>query len=218
MTSIKVLSEIPTIAQLYQTSALAKESVFSGSTSSFLPSAAINSRVGLIRGDITKLQLDAIVNAANSTLLGGGGVDGAIHRAAGPGLKAECRELGGCSTGDAVISQGHHLPAKHVIHTVGPVYSSREPQKSERALRSCYENSLKLASLEGVKTIAFSSISTGVYGYPSQDAAKVACETVRRFLENNGSILERVVFVTFELKDVTAYNEALPKYFPPVEA
>lgn len=218
MASIKVLSEIPTICQLYQKHALAKiTSATSSSASAFLPSAIINSRIGLIRGDITKLQVDAIVNAANTTLLGGGGVDGAIHRAAGPGLQSECREFGGCSTGDAVITAGYRLPAKHVIHTVGPIYNSYEPQKSERALRSCYENSLRLASQQGIKTVAFSGISTGIYGYPSEDAACVACETVRRFLEDGDDILERVIFVTFEQKDVTAYDEALPKYFPPVE-
>ncbi|KAG6038806.1 hypothetical protein E4U41_003641 [Claviceps citrina] len=210
MASIKTISEIPTIAQLYRTSALAKAPAPSVHAPPFPPSASINSRVGLIRGDITKLQLDAIVNAANKSLLGGGGVDGAIHRAAGPGLLAECREIGGCATGSAVITGGYDLPAKHVIHTVGPVYGSREPQESERALRKCYESSLEKAASTGVKTIAFSGISTGVYGYPSRSAAEVACETVRTFLENCGGILERVVFVTFEQKDVIAYNEAIP--------
>ncbi|KAG5950091.1 hypothetical protein E4U53_005491 [Claviceps sorghi] len=205
MASIKAISDIPTISQLYRAQALAK-----APASSFLPSSSANSRVGLIRGDITKLGLDAIVNAANNSLLGGGGVDGAIHRAAGPGLLSECRALGGCSTGDAVMTGGHDLPAKHVIHTVGPVYSSREPQKSEAALRSCYESSLDLAARNGLKTIAFSGISTGVYGYPSRNAAEVACATVRNFLDNRGRVLERVVFVTFEQKDVDAYNEALP--------
>ncbi|KAG5985543.1 hypothetical protein E4U43_006019 [Claviceps pusilla] len=208
MASIKTISDIPTISQLYRTGALAKASS-SAPASPFRPSSSINSRVGLIRGDITKLELDAIVNAANSSLLGGGGVDGAIHRAAGPGLLSECRELDGCATGDAVITGGHELPAKHVIHTVGPVYRFRELQESQEALRSCYENSLKLASLNGLKTIAFSGISTGVYGYPSEDAAEIACETVRNFLDQDG-VLDRVVFVTFEQKDVNAYNEALP--------
>ncbi|KAG5979900.1 hypothetical protein E4U55_004644 [Claviceps digitariae] len=208
--SVKTISDIPTISQLYQQGALSKSSASSAPTSRFLPSSSTNSRVGLIRGDITKLELDAIVNAANNSLLGGSGVDGAIHRAAGPGLLSECRTLAGCLTGDAVITGGHDLPAKHVIHTVGPVYRSYEPQKCEVALRNCYENSLKLASRNGLKTIAFSGISTGVYGYPSQDAAEIACETVRDFLENEGSLLEMVVFVTFEQKDMDAYKEVLP--------
>ncbi|KAK2594597.1 hypothetical protein QQS21_007682 [Conoideocrella luteorostrata] len=206
--SVKTLSDIPTITQLYQSSALRR--AVSSSSSSFLPSASINSRVGLIRGDITKLELDAIVNAANSSLLGGGGVDGAIHRAAGPSLKFECSEFGGCSTGDAVITGGYELPAKHVIHTVGPVFSNSNPQRSEESLRSCYEKSLNLAASKGIKTIAFSGISTGVYGYPSMGAAEVACETVRRFLGSDGGALEKVIFVTFEQKDVAAYNDVLP--------
>lgn len=208
MASIKRLIDIPTITQLYGEAALQKPA--SSAASSFLPSASINSRVGLIRGDITKLQLDAIVNAANTTLLGGGGVDGAIHRAAGPELLYECHGIGGCSTGDSCLTKGYKLPAKHVIHTVGPIYDSRSPQKSEDSLRSCYRESLKLAVSSGIKTLAFSGISTGIYGYPSADAADVACETVRKFLESDGGVLDRVVFVTFEQKDVSAYNQALP--------
>ncbi|TWU79047.1 hypothetical protein ED733_008542 [Metarhizium rileyi] len=215
MPSIKAITDIPSIAQLYRESALQK--VASPSTPSFQPSAPINSRVSLVCGDITKLQLDAIVNAANSTLLGGGGVDGAIHRAAGPELRHECQGVGGCSTGDARLTKGYKLPAKHVIHTVGPVYDGHSPQKSEELLRSCYEKSLRLAASSGIKTLAFSGISTGVYGYPSPDAARVACETVRRFLDSDGGALDRVVFVTFEQKDVAAYNDALPEYFPPGE-
>lgn len=206
--SIKALTDIPTITQLYQKSALRKAS--SSSPSSIHPSTSTNSRVGLIKGDITKLQLDAIVNAANTTLLGGGGVDGAIHRAAGSELLRECSGIGGCSTGDACITKGYKLPARHVIHTVGPIYDNRSPQKSEALLRSCYEKSLSLAVSAGIKTLAFSGISTGIYGYPSTDAANVACETVRKFLDNDGGALDRVVFVTFEEKDVVAYNAALP--------
>lgn len=201
------LADIPTLAQLYGDAGARKANTSAGD---FPPSAAINARVGLIRGDITKLRLDAIVNAANTSLLGGGGVDGAIHRAAGPDLLAECRRLGGCPAGEARITRGHRLPAKHVVHTVGPVYERAHPQRSERLLRSCYEESLKLAGASGVKSIAFSGISTGVYGYPSKDAAQVACETVRKHLDRDGSALERVVFVTFEQKDVAAYNEMLP--------
>ncbi|GJN70656.1 hypothetical protein PLICBS_004714 [Purpureocillium lilacinum] len=203
------LSEIPTVAQLYESSALRPSP-----RPLAHPSAAANAGVGLIRGDITKLQLDAIINAANESLLGGGGVDGAIHRAAGKGLLAECKGLGGCPTGQARITRGHDLPAKCVIHTVGPVYNCGNPQESERLLRSCYEESLKLAVVSGVKTLAFSGISTGVYGYPSLEAAHVACETVRNFLDRDSNSIERVVFVTFEAKDVAAYNEVLPEYFP----
>jgi O-acetyl-ADP-ribose deacetylase (regulator of RNase III) len=206
MASIKTIKDIPTITQLYRDSALRKTA---STTSSLCPSASINSRVGLIRGDITKLQVDAIVNAANTSLLGGGGVDGAIHRAAGPELLSECRGIGGCPTGDARLTKGYKLPAKHVIHTVGPVYDHRSPQISENSLRSCYEKSLGLAVSSGIKTLAFSGISTGIYGYPSSAAAEVACETVRKFLESDGGALDRAIFVTFEQKDVNAYSEAL---------
>ncbi|KFG78846.1 hypothetical protein MANI_026691 [Metarhizium anisopliae] len=215
--SIKAVMDIPTVAQLYRESALQKATSPPPSPSLFQPSTSINSRVGIIRGDITKLQLDAIVNAANTTLLGGGGVDGAIHRAAGPELLYECRGIGGCSTGDARLTKGYELPAKHVIHTVGPIYDRRHPQTSENLLRSCYQTSLGLAVSSGIKTLAFSAISTGVYGYPSTDAARVACETVRKFLDDDGGALDRVVFVTFEQKDVIAYKDALPKYFPQEE-
>ena len=206
-TSIRSLADIPTLAQVYRNAGTRKSDT---STSHFPASAATNARVGLIRGDITKLRLDAIVNAANSSLLGGGGVDGAIHRAAGPDLLSECRQLGGCPAGEARITRGYRLPAKHVVHTVGPVFSHAHPQRSEGLLRSCYEESLKLADANDLKSIAFSGISTGVYGYPSRDAAQVACETVRKYLDTDTSALERVVFVTFEQKDVDAYDEMLP--------
>ncbi|KJZ79455.1 hypothetical protein HIM_00924 [Hirsutella minnesotensis 3608] len=209
---IKSLEDIPTLVQLYRSSALRKASSSKPTAS---PSAAINARIGLIRGDITKLRLDAIVNAANSSLLGGGGVDGAIHRAAGPELVQECRGLGGCPTGQAKLTRGYELPAKHVIHTVGPVYFRADPATSERSLRSCYMRSLRLAAKSDIKTLAFSCISTGVYGYPSKDAARVACEAVREYLEQDPDTIDRVVFVTFEQKDVVAYQGMLPKYFPP---
>lgn len=152
-------------------------------------------RIELHRGSITKLQVDAIVNAAKESLLGGGGVDGAIHRAAGPELLAECKKLNGCQTGDAKITKGYNLPAKHVIHTVGPVWGPGEKQK-DALLASCYRKSLEVAVLHGVKSIAFPCISTGAYMFPPERAAKIAITEVRSFLETHPQI-SRVVFVTF---------------------
>jgi O-acetyl-ADP-ribose deacetylase (regulator of RNase III) len=154
------------------------------------------SEIKHITGDITKLKADAIVNAANSSLLGGGGVDGAIHRAAGSELLAECRTLGGCPTGEARITKGYGLPAKYVIHTVGPVYhggNSGEPE----LLASAYRSSLELALKNGVKTIAFPSISTGVYGYPKKEAAEVSEGAVRKFFDDHPDADIEVAFVTF---------------------
>jgi O-acetyl-ADP-ribose deacetylase len=166
-----------------------------------------DARLILVRGDITKLAVDAIVNAANTTLLGGGGVDGAIHRAAGPELLAECKTLGGCRPGEAKITRGYSLPARFVIHTVGPVWSGGHHGESE-TLANCYRNSLRLASENGLRTIAFPAISCGAYRYPIADAAAIAIETTNGFLRENASIAQ-VTFVVSTDEIEAAYRRLL---------
>jgi O-acetyl-ADP-ribose deacetylase (regulator of RNase III) len=161
-------------------------------------------RIEAAQGDITTEQVDAIVNAANSSLLGGGGVDGAIHRAAGPELLAECRTLGGCQTGDAKATEGYRLPARWVIHTVGPVWHGGGRDEAER-LASCYRRSLELADELGATSVAFPAISTGVYGYPPDQAARIAVETVRA----SGSRVELVRLVAFDAATFRRYQELL---------
>ena len=155
-------------------------------------------------GDITKLKVDAIVNAANSSLFGGGGVDGAIHRAAGPGLLEECRTLNGCRTGEAKITGGYNLPAKHVIHTVGPIYSGSPSDQED--LRNCNWNSLEVAKANALHNIAFPGISTGVYGYPKKDAARIALKTVREWLEVNSAYEMGITIVNFSEEDYLIYQ------------
>jgi len=166
-----------------------------------------DSRIEVARGDIIKLEVDAIVNAANTTLLGGGGVDGAIHRAAGPELLAECRTLGGCAAGEAKITRGYRLPSRFVIHSVGPVWRDGKHGEPE-TLANCYQNSLQVAVENGIRTIAFPAISCGAYRYPVQEAAHIAVKTTREFLRNDDNI-ENVIFVLWSEDIYDAYCQLL---------
>ena len=168
---------------------------------------SFDGRIEAIHGDITTLALDAIVNAANPSLLGGGGVDGAIHRAAGPGLLAECRGLRGCRTGEAKITSGYRLAARHVIHTVGPVWRGGTADEP-RLLACCYSGCLSLAVAHGLRSIAFPAISTGVYGFPRTLASEIAIDETHRFLQSD-AVLERVVFVAFDAETAGLYRRRL---------
>ncbi|PNF23423.1 hypothetical protein B7P43_G10592 [Cryptotermes secundus] len=168
----------------------------------------LNKAISLWSGNITLLEIDAIVNAANKSLRGGGGVDGAIHSAAGPSLKAECATLGGCEEGNSKITAGYRLPAKHVIHTVGP--QGEKPEK----LESCYRTCLQVLTAKKLRSVAFPCISTGIYGYPQEAAAHVALKTVRNFLEKNPGLIDRVIFCLFLKEDVKIYENLMQVYFP----
>ncbi len=166
-------------------------------------------KIEIIKGDITQLKVDAIVNAANNSLMGGGGVDGAIHKAAGSELLEECRKLKGCATGQSKITKGYKLPASYIIHTVGPVWNNGT-ENEEELLRSCYLTSMQLATQYNIKTIAFPSISTGAYRFPFDKAATIAYQTINKYLDQTTSI-EKVYLVCYSDKDVEQYNRAIQK-------
>ena len=170
-------------------------------------SEKVKNQIQVVQGDITKLDCDCIVNAANRSLLGGGGVDGAIHRAAGPELLAECRTLHGCRTGEAKITKGYRLKAKYIIHTVGPIYSGTAEDAAQ--LADCYRNSLNLAKEHDVHSIAFPAISTGVYGYPLEDATEIAVKTVARWLEDHADYAMQVIFCCFDARTERVYQARL---------
>ena len=167
-------------------------------------SEKVKSQIQVVQGDITKLDCDGIVNAANRSLLGGGGVDGAIHRAAGPELLVECRTLHGCRTGEAKITKGYRLKAKYIIHTVGPIYSGTAEDAAQ--LTDCYRNSLELAKSYDVHSIAFPAISTGVYGYPLEDATEIAVKTVAQWLEAHADYAMQVIFCCFDARTERVYQ------------
>lgn len=210
------LSEIPTLPLLYKLQRLSPHP-----TPAYQPNASHNIKIAIIRNDITKLDLPrgAIVNAANESLLGGGGVDGAIHRAAGPQLLDECETLDGCDTGDAKITDAYELPCAKVIHAVGPIYGRRRRGKGhEELLRGAYRKSITLASENGCDSVAFSALSTGIYGYPSHEAAAAAIDEVRTAMnEGLADKLDRIIFCNFLEKDERAYHEILPQVFPHIE-
>ncbi|CAH2006201.1 unnamed protein product [Acanthoscelides obtectus] len=203
------LEDIPTWRQYAEgKELLPKIAMLGGSTIDGSKNKALADKISYFSGDITTLEIDAIVNAANSSLLGGGGVDGAIHKAAGSRLVEECKTLGGCDTGEAKITGGYRLPAKYVIHTVGP--RGEKPD----LLKNCYTNSLKVMLANKLRSIAFPCISTGIYGYPNLPAAHVAAYAVRKHLEAHGDQVDRVIFCLFMPEDKEIYEQLLQSYFP----
>lgn len=203
MADVIQLDEIPTLSLLYKLNRIPLDS---DKTSSHQPNTAYNDKISIIKQDITALAVGAIVNAANESLLGGGGVDGAIHRAAGPDLVEECSTLDGCEAGDAKITGGYELPAKKVIHAVGPRWYALEAPDAEAKLKSCYRRGLELAVQHDLKSIAFPAISTGVFSYPNVKACNDALTEVRNFLdEGKGDGLQRIIFCNFLQKDQDIY-------------
>ncbi|KAK9766750.1 O-acetyl-ADP-ribose deacetylase macrod2 [Basidiobolus ranarum] len=200
------ITEISNLSNFYKTNTM-QVSVEPKET----PDSSLCDKISIWRGDLTKLQIDAIVNAANESLLGGGGVDGAIHRAAGSKLQLECRGLNGCKVGEAKITKGYNLPAKHVIHTVGP------RGENPSLLGSCYYNALELAKENNLRSIAFPCISTGIFGYPNENAAHVALRATRKWLEKDGNSakVDRVIFCVFLDVDCEIYRRLVYSYFPP---
>ncbi|MFA7114914.1 MAG: O-acetyl-ADP-ribose deacetylase [Candidatus Omnitrophota bacterium] len=172
----------------------------------------MKTKIEIVKGDITKIEVEAIVNAANTSLLGGGGVDGAIHRAAGPQLLSECRTLNGCDTGQAKITKGYKLPAGHVIHTVGPVWRGGTGRE-EQLLVSCYRNCFKLVGEHALKSIAFPSVSTGVYRFPIEKASFIALNESKAFLNDNSHVIDKIIFVLFSESDLQVYLSSYNKVF-----
>ncbi|KAI9632723.1 A1pp-domain-containing protein [Dioszegia hungarica] len=212
------VGDIPTLHDLYASKELTPLSEAElidemGDAEGYAADESLNKRVSIWRGDITVLKASMIVNAANSSLLGGGGVDGAIHRAAGDELYEECKTLGGAETGETKVTGAYDLPSTFIAHTVGPIYSTRNPGQSQDQLESCYRTSLEHCQEKKAETIGFSSISTGIYGYPIGDATHVALEQTRIFLEKDDSI-KRVIYVVFSAKDERVYRSLAPIYFP----
>ncbi|KAJ9109756.1 hypothetical protein QFC19_001986 [Naganishia cerealis] len=208
-TAISV-ADIPSWYDYYRTKGIASEE-----ESEYGFDEKLNKRVALIVGDITKLEVDMIVNAANNSLLGGGGVDGAIHRAAGPDLLKECRTLNGCDTGDVKVTRGYKLPAKQVAHTVGPIYNRNRAGDCADKLESCYARCMEALKNAGGSSIAFPSISCGVYGYPIEDATEIAVETVRALLEKpEYDNVQNVVFCQFSEGAQKTYEKVMARFFP----
>ncbi|KAJ4287827.1 hypothetical protein N0V90_012531 [Kalmusia sp. IMI 367209] len=208
------LNDIKTLTRLYKDNSIPPNT---DDRTTRQPNASFNDKISIIRQDITSLAVDAIVNAANESLLGGGGVDGAIHAAAGDRLLDECRTLDGCDTGDAKMTAGYDLPAKHIIHAVGPRFFRYSEADAGALLRGCYRRGLELAVENGLKSIAFPAISTGIFSYPNVKACNCVMAEVRSFLdEGKGHGLERIIFCNFLQKDEDAYYKTVPKYFPAV--
>ncbi|KIP08253.1 hypothetical protein PHLGIDRAFT_104670 [Phlebiopsis gigantea 11061_1 CR5-6] len=212
------LADVPTLRQLYQLKQIVPAAT---SAAKYKSSGNLLDRVSLYQGTITGLEVDSIVNAANRSLLGAcklntrALVDGAIHAAAGPELVEECRTLDGCNVGDAKITRGYELPSKHVIHTVGPVYSASGVGRCAELLASCYRRSLEVTAQHNLRHIAFPSISTGVYGYPVEAATLIALEEVRKFMASeDGSKIKRAIFVVWSNQDKEIYEQLIPLYFP----